>query len=78
VLTLVGTGGAGVDVVVGVGDAVEDGVRVGVGVVVDIVDDELGIGIGAEEDPGGETPPPHVPKALWHPEPQYEAPLPQK
>jgi hypothetical protein len=70
VLTLVGTGGASVDDVVGVGVGVGDGVGVGVGVVVGIVDEELGIGTGTEEDPGGETPPPHVPKALWHPEPQ--------
>jgi hypothetical protein len=81
-VTLVGTGGAGVDVVVGVGE----GVRVGIGVVVVLVDEELGIGTtteeelgtgaGTEEDPGGKES--HVPKALWHPLPQYRAPLPQK
>jgi hypothetical protein len=82
VVELVGTGGAGVGVAVGV----REGVGVGVGVVVGLVDEELGIGTtteevlgtgaGTEEDPGGKEP--HVPKALWHPVPQYRAPLPQK
>jgi hypothetical protein len=84
-LTLVGTAGAVDD---GEGVGVGDGVGVGVGVGVRIledenmgeelgtIDEELGTGIGTDEDTGGATPS-HVPKALRHPTPQYAEPVPQ-
>lgn len=45
--------------------------------VVDGLVEELGAGIGTEEEPGGSAIPPHVPKAGRHPVPQKPSVLPQ-